>query len=139
MRIEKNTVPFTAASIATTGVPVTLVDFDFQDAEMISILVEITSHAGTATNTFFDLVPRVGSIVTPGVAANGDVIGTADLTNLTGLFGLARIGAPGAAKTAYAGHAFSVEPANNEWRVRVSGSGAGHTVTGNVHIFRRFR
>src|SRR5574341_1556805 len=86
MRIEKNTVPFTAASIATTGVPVTLVDFDFQDAEMISILVEITSHAGTATNTFFDLVPRVGSIVTPGVAANGDVIGTADLTNLTGLF-----------------------------------------------------
>lgn len=133
MRVDKQTIPF--AAVATLGA---LAEFDLQGAKRFSVVVEITAHGGTATNTFVDMVPisaMAGTLFT-----NADYIGhAADLTNTTGFFALNRYGAVGVAKTGILPFDLVSIPVNfNFQRVRCTLVGAGHTITGNVHIYRVF-
>lgn len=136
MRIDKTIIPFSAINIDSTRT--TIVDINMQEASAFAILLEITSHAGTATNTFVDVVPRVGSSVAV-FTASSDAIGhPVDLTNQTGIFALNHIGAPGAAKTQFLGNGYWIPNGLQEMRISANGVGVGHTITGNIYLFRRF-
>lgn len=134
MRIEKQTIPFSA--VVTLG---TLAEFDLTGAERFGVVVEITAHGGTATNAFVDMaqISSMGGTI----MANADYIGhAADLTNTTGFFLMNRYGAVGVAKTNILPYDLVTIPISvNHWRVRCTLTGAGHTITGNVHIYKLYR
>jgi NADPH-dependent curcumin reductase CurA len=133
MRVDRNLIAFSA--VAAGG---TIADINFSDAESIAVLLEITAHGGTATTTFVDLIPRDGTTVTP-VSAASDAIGhPADIAAATGMFAFSRIGAGGAAKTQFIGSGYWIPAVLKEGRLIATLTGAGHTITGNVHFFRRF-
>jgi hypothetical protein len=131
MRTDIEKIPFTAVA---TGAP--LADIDLKDAESMSVLLELTSHGGTATTTFVDLVPRMGTLV-PVATASSDAIGhPVDLTNQTGIFALTRIGPPAAAKPTISGYGYLIPRSFQQARILATLTGAGHTLTGNVYIMR---
>jgi hypothetical protein len=110
----------------------TLAEIDVVDAYQVAVLVDIDSHAGTATNTIIGVLPVedqvLGNMV--GATPSGDQIRkTRDLTNTTGVFYLDRH------DTAIAEPAF--ENAYRKIRVVADLVGAGHTITGSVYIFKK--
>lgn len=113
----------------------TLVDIELQDAEAISAFVVCSAHAGTATTTNIELIPRVGAVI----FGAGDVIGTQQFSNETTGFPLNRIGASAASKTVLLPNAYWIPATFKQARVRAELTGAAHTITGTVYIMRLFR